>query len=225
VLAGQHLAALCVTATRQAADTRVFGGVYARLVAGTVLDQRGRGVPAGTVAARSGMSREFVDFFEIHLPALVRAGFSVAGAALALFWFDPSLVGDCLLLLVPAGVLNWWYGRRTLALSRRLHGELENEVGVIEEADAVAVRGHYRRVAGWWVRMSDAEAVNVGLMELFVLGLVVVSLVRYCGRPGVSAGEIFAVLRYVLMFVTALDALPGLVRHVSRLRDIAGRVA
>lgn len=224
ILAIQHLAALLATSSRQAIDTRVFGGIYADLVSGVVLEQRGRDVPVSMVAARSGMSREFVDFFEMHVPALFRAAWSVAGALLMLLWFDWVLVLFCLTLLVPVSLLNWWYARRTLLFSRYLHNEQEREVDVIERAHAPSVRAHYGNVKKWWIRLSDAESISTGLMELFVLGLILAGLVRYCTMPHVTTGDIFAVLRYVLMFVTALDGLPSLVRHISRLRDVAQRV-
>jgi hypothetical protein len=136
-----------------------------------------------------------------------------------------SLVLLCLTLLVPVSLLNWWYARRTFLLSRQLHGEQEREVDVIERGHAPSVREHYGNIRKWWVRLSDAESVNTGVMELFILGLIVASLVRYCTTPGVTTGEIFAVFRYVLLFVMALDGLPGLVRHISRLRDVARRVS
>lgn len=220
----QHLAALALTTSRQAIDTRVFGGIYADQVSNVVVEQRERGVPVSTVAARSSMSREFVDFFELHLPALIRAFWSLAGALLMLIWFDWVLAGFCLALLVPVTLLNRWYARRTLHLSGELHSEQEREVSVIDEGHAPAVREHYGKIRKWWVRLSDAESLNTGVMELFILALIVASLVRYCTTLGATTGEIFAVLQYVLLFVTALDALPGLVRHVSRLRDVARRV-
>ena len=62
-------------------------------------------------------------------------------------------------------------------------------------------------------------------LTLAVCALIVGGLVRYCSTPDVTTGDIFAVFRYVLMFVMALDGLPGLVRHVSQLRDVARRVS
>lgn len=225
VLVAQHLAGLALTVARQSIDTRVFTGIYADLVSGVVVEQRGRDVPVSTVAARSNMSREFVDFFEMHLPALFRAGWSLGGALLMLVFLDATLVTFCLALLVPAFVLNWWYGKRTLFLSRMLHTEQEREVEVIDRNEAESVRDHYGKVKGWYVKLSDAEAINTGVMELFILGLIVAGLVHYCSTPGVTTGGIFAVFQYVLMFVVALDGVPRLVTHVSRLRDVARRVS
>jgi hypothetical protein len=62
-------------------------------------------------------------------------------------------------------------------------------------------------------------------MEFFVLGLIVAALARYCARPGVEAGDIYAVFAYILMFVGGLDCVPMLIQQLARLHDIGGRVA
>ena len=36
---------------------------------------------------------------------------------------------------------------------------------------AAEVHGHYSRVAGWRIKLMDWEALNFGVMEVFVLGL------------------------------------------------------
>jgi hypothetical protein len=139
--------------------------------------------------------------------------------------YDWLLVPLCAALVAPAFVLNFVYGRKMFALSGRLHDRLEHEVRIVERASGDEVREHYDGVARVRVKMSDWEALNVGLMELFVLALMVAALVRYCMYvPDVKAGDIAAVFRYVLMFVMALDRLPMLVQQYSRLRDIGGRM-
>ena len=62
-------------------------------------------------------------------------------------------------------------------------------------------------------------------MEFFVLALIVAALARYCSRPGVEAGDIYAVFAYVLMFIGGLDCVPMVTQQLARLHDIGGRVA
>ncbi len=139
--------------------------------------------------------------------------------------FDAGLVVFCLGLIVPAFWLNRYYSRNTFALNRRLHDELEREVHVIEQGDANGVREHYAAAARWRVRLSDAEAINFSLMEFFILGVLLFSLVRFLrGATPRPAGDIFAVFRYVLMFIMGMDTVPRLVQQISRLRDIGFRL-
>ena len=220
----QHVTHLLISTLRQMYDTRVYTAIYSDLATKLVVEQRGRDVGVSRVAARSSLSREFVEFFENHVPLLIRSSYSIVGALVMLAFYDRLLVPICLGLLLPAVVLNRIYSRKTFELSRQLHYQLEHEVDVIEPGREPAVRRHYDSVAGWRVKLSDCEALNFGTMELFVLGVLVLALLRTCSTSTVSAGAIFAVFRYVLMLLMGLDSVPKLVQHVSRLRDLSQRL-
>jgi ABC-type multidrug transport system fused ATPase/permease subunit len=225
VLVTQHVSHLLVALFRQMYDTRVFSGLYTSLAAQLVTEQTERGIEISRVAARSSLSREFVEFFERHVPMVVRSVYSCVGAMFLLGLYDGLLIPACLLLVFPVSALNCRYGKKTLALSGSLHDELENEMDVISSGEPERVRLHYDRVARWRVRLSDLEAVNFGLTEFFVLGLIIAALVRLCQLPDIEPGDMFAVFRYLMMFIAGLDSVPTLVLQVSRLRDIGRRLA
>lgn len=222
---GQHLAHLAVGTFRQMYDTRAFTTIYTNLATRLVADQRTQGIEVSRVVARSAMSRNYVEFFEQYVPMVIRALYSVIGSLAMLAYYDGGLVLYCLGLIVPAFWLNTYYSRKTLALSGKLHDEFEREVEVIEHGESEGVREHYHAVAGWRVRLSDAEAINFSLMEFFILGVFILSLVHFCsGETPPPAGNIFAVYRYVLMFIMGMDTVPKLVQQISRLRDIGFRM-
>jgi hypothetical protein len=60
-------------------------------------------------------------------------------------------------------------------------------------------------------------------MELFVMGVLLGTLLRV-GSSATAPGDIFAVFRYVMMFLMGLDRIPRLVEQLSRLRDIGRRL-
>lgn len=221
---GQHLAHLTTGTLRQMYDTRTFSQIYTGLASDLVLRQRQLGVPTSSIVARSTMSREFVDFFERHVPMAMQSVFSIAGALAILAWYDWLLVPVCLGLLFPAAILNRYYGRRTLFHSRRLHDQFEREVDLLAEGRDYQVQRHYATLARCRVSLSDCEAVNFALMELFVMAVIAGSLIHYCLNAAVQPGDVFAVFRYVLMFVMGLDSLPLMVAQFSRLRDIGRRM-
>lgn len=220
----QHLLHMGISAARQMYDTRVFNDIYAGLATTLITGQRGANEQVSRVAARSAMSRHYIEFFEQYVPMVIKSAYSVIGALLMLGWYDWTLIPLCVGLLVPAALLNAAYGRKTLQLNRLLHDELEHEVDVIERSDGGEVRKHFDTVGRWRVKLSDAEATNFCLMELFVLGVMAAALVQFCANTGAEAGDIFAVFRYVLMFIMGLDSVPKLVGQFSRLRDIGGRM-
>ncbi|NUQ64268.1 MAG: hypothetical protein HUU20_17500 [Pirellulales bacterium] len=222
--AAGHLMHLVVRSLRQMYDTRTFSQIYNDRVIRLVTRQRKRGVDVSRVAARAELSRQFVTFSERQVPAMITAMFSCLGALVMLGFYDALLIAACAVLILPAVVLNTVYGRQTLRISLHLHDQFEREVGVVARAEEGEVRGHYERIARLNVRLSDFEAWTAGIMELFVLALLVFALVHIGRRPDFLPGDVFAVFRYLLMFVTAVDAVPLLVERFSRLRDVAQRV-
>jgi hypothetical protein len=190
---------------------------------GLVLGQRGR-VPLSLIAARSSLAEQLVDFLKDQLPAVLRAAVTVVGSLALLAWTDGWLVLCCLALVGPAALTGRRYARRTTVLNARLHDEMERQVGVIQGGAADEVVAHYRRLAGWRVRLSDLEALNVGFLQTWSLALIAAALARTCLKAGADAGLITTVLGHVGMYVQGLIYLPTLVEQYGRLRDIALRV-
>lgn len=224
VLVAQHVLFMTFGLWRQVLDTRVFSRIYSRLATSLILDQRKQGVEESRIAARSALSREYVDFFEKTIPTSVRVAFSVAGSLIMLGFYDWIVVLLCIGLLGPATWLNRIFARKTRQLNRRLHDQLENEVDVIRDADEGGVNDHFSKVAAWRVRLSNAEAINFGAMEAFVLGVIILALIRTCGLPVVEAGDIFAVFRYLMVLLMGVDQIPRVVMQLSRMRDVDDRI-
>ncbi|MCA9116817.1 MAG: hypothetical protein KDA79_17175 [Planctomycetaceae bacterium] len=222
VFAAQHLAHMLIGTIRKAYDTRAFTAIYTDLASDLILDQRSQNIEVSRVVARAALARGYVDFFEEYVPLVMRGTYGVAGSLAMLAVYDWRLIPYCGVLVIPALLLNSSYARRTLADSRGLHDRLEQEVGVIERADLSEVRSHYDEVGYWRIRLSDAEAANFCLMELFVLAVIAASLVQFC-TGGPQTGDVFAVFRYVMMFLMGMDVVPRIVHQTSRMRDIASR--
>ena len=209
---------------RRICDARVFNGIYTDIVSRTVIKQRDKGADTSRITARSALSRAYAEFYQQHLPIILQSAYFVCGSLLILGLYDGQLIVLCLLLILPVIVLSVFYRRRSTPLTTGLHDELENEVNVIQSGTADDVRNHYTRVARWRIWLTDSEAKNFATMELFVLVLIVVALIRACGTATKEAGDIFAIFRYVIMFVSGLDAIPFMIQQVTRLKDIGRRL-
>jgi ABC-type multidrug transport system fused ATPase/permease subunit len=231
VLVAQHLTHLVISRGRQRYDTRVYNDIYTSIATELITEQRLGQIETSRVAARSALARHYIEFFELYVPLVVKSAYSVIGAILMLGWYDWTLIPLCLGLLVPATWLNLSYSRQTFVFNRKLHDELEREVEIIEHNRPAEVREHFDIVGAWRVRLSDAEAKNFCLMELFILGVMAAALVKFCwvgsgasAAAAPEAGDIFAVFRYVMLFIMGLDSIPRVVAQWSRLRDVGGRV-
>lgn len=87
-----------IGAARRIADTRTFTKIYTEIAVPVVLEQRKREVPHSAITARVALSREFVSFFEEHLP--------IAATSLV------SIFGACMMLLI----LEFWVGVLAVAI-------------------------------------------------------------------------------------------------------------
>lgn len=151
--------------------------------------------------------KQSVRWLEVGVPRMIAAGFSIAGGLMMIGWFDWSLLPWCVGLFVPVLLLNSAYARRVRDLQWSFNRELERETQVVESGDADDIAEHCASIAAWRSRLADTEAVSFSLRELFVLSVIVAVLVRYCANPEVNAGDIFAVVGYVLMFVHGLETI------------------
>ena len=224
LLLGVWLAHTATGVFRQSYDTRVFAEIYTDLATRTVSEQETKGFSTSQIVARSSLSREFVNFFERDIPATVNSLFGLLGALVLLFFYDAWSAGFCLMLLVPLAILNRGYSKRTLILNQRLNNQLEREVTMLTRRRPSRVFGHYRLLAKWRISLSDAEATNWGIMELFSIILSAAVIIRVASLPHIEPGTIYAMLAYLWNFLASLNHVPALVQQLSRLQDIARRM-
>jgi hypothetical protein len=224
VFIAAYVAFTAMGVLRRVYNTRAFAAIYSGLATRVVVEQRGGNVATSRVAARTVLSRQYVDFFEHDVPTVLYTAYSLVGAVVMLAVEDTVLALLCLFILLPAGLLGRSFARISLELHARLHDQMEHEVSVIEGGRSPEVRGHFDLLARWRIKLSDREASNFAGMELFILLLIVVALVR-CAAVGADLGSVFAVYRYVIMFVSSTDAIPVLIQQATRLRDIGRRVS
>src|SRR5476651_791016 len=88
-----------VGAARRALDTRTFSRIYADLAVPVIINQRLQRHSTSKAAARVVLAREFVDFFEKHVPAMATALVSIIGAAAMLLAIEPWVGLACLVAL------------------------------------------------------------------------------------------------------------------------------
>lgn len=213
-----------VGATRRITDTRTFTRIYTEIAVPVVLEQRQREVPHSAVTARVALSREFVSFFEEHLPIAATSLVSIFGACIMLlgleFWVGVLAVGILALFL--------WLLPRFAAISEnlyfRLNNCLERDNHFIQKGNERQLYQHYGLVARLRVLISNREAsgylcIGVAMSILFGFAFVHMTLKGFG-----NAGHIYSVSTYLWMFAMSLDDVPRLVEQYSNLKDIGQRV-
>ncbi|HFT7526605.1 TPA: ABC transporter six-transmembrane domain-containing protein [Enterobacter mori] len=235
ILAGETLNAalyglmvLCmwfIGAARRSVDTRTFARIYAGLAVSVVLTQRKYQLNHSAIAARVTLSREYVDFFEMHLPLLITSLSSLFGAAIMLlfieFWAGVMCFAIVLILL---GFVSG-YARKNEWLFMRLNNRLEKEVDYVHKAGTATLHRHYSTLARLRIALSDREAWGYLWVGVLVAALFTLTIVWMTRSTGITAGHIYSVMTYMWMFATSLDDAPQLLEKFSQLRDIGKRVS
>lgn len=213
-----------IGATRRAVDTRAFARIYAELAVPVVQTQREKGLNTSAITARVALSRQFVSFFEEHLPTLIMSAFSFFGAAVMLlileFWVGVTAVA----ILAIFAVLLPNYAKINDLLYLKLNNRLEKEVGVIERGGLRALNQHYDLLARLRIRLSNREAGSYLAIGITVAVLFGVAVVKMSTTPNVQAGHIYAVITYLWTFAMSLDDAPRLLEQFSNLKDVGKRV-
>lgn len=234
ILNGQLISALAYTlmvliiwgvgSIRRAVDTRTFTQIYTELAVPVILNQRIKGIDTSTTAARVTLSREFVNFFEHHLPTLITSTFSILGAVVMLllieFW---SGIVACI-IVISFGLILPHYVKINDSLYFKLNNRLEKEVVCIERVNTHKLMKHYGFVKKLRVLISNREALSFLAIGIAMAVLFGITLTLLTLKKSVTAGHIYAVITYLWTFAISLDDGPRLVEELSKLKDIGNRV-
>jgi ABC-type multidrug transport system fused ATPase/permease subunit len=224
ILCGLWVLHLCSATFRQMYDTRLFTRIYGDLAISTIIRQRAAGNAVSAIAARSSLSRECIDFVERDVPMLVQTALTGVGSLVMMFYYSTAVGLIGLALLVPAVICNWWFARRALRLNRSINNRLEQEVGVIEACSTPQVSRHFSMLRTFRVGLSDAEAINRGVVEVFMIAALAASLVLYTASGSHTPGAIYAVFVYVWSLFETIWVVPTAVNAITRVQDIGARV-
>jgi hypothetical protein len=208
---------------RQRYDTRLFNRLYASLAADLVEHQRAEGVATTSVVARTVLASEYVEFLGSGVNTAITAAFAVVGSLIMLFFYDPLLGLVAAAVAVPVALINRRLMRRSGRIYRVLNDQSEREVSLIDEGSVKDVRRHFMVIAGHWNRLSDAEGISWGVVDVIALGLAVFALVRATGTSS-EVGTIFAIIAYVWAYIGGFDQVPAVLQRMSNLADIRRRL-
>ena len=217
------LAHTCLGVARQWYDTRLFNRMSAEFATDLVEDQRAEGVATTSVVARTLLADEYVDFLRSGVNTAITAVFAVLGSLVMLFFYDPLLGLVAAAVAIPVAVINRRLMRRSAGIFRALNDQSEREVSLIDEGSVKDVRRHFGVIAGHWNRLSDAEGVSWGVVDVIALGLAVFALVRATGTSE-EVGVIFATIAYVWAYIGGFDQVPAVLQRMSNLADIRRRL-
>ena len=213
-----------VGSVRRAVDTRAFSRIYAEMVVPVILQQRRDGEAVSTISARAALSRELVDFFEMHLPTLVTSLISMVGAVLMLLFIEFWTVLASFFVLLFFMLLIPRYSRVNDRLYFRLNNRLERDVHIIEHSGDRELEQHHQLLAEMRIAISNREAVGYAVIGIALMFLFAVSFSVMTLRGNANAGHLYAGVSYLWSFAISIDDAPRLLEEISKIRDIGKRI-
>jgi hypothetical protein len=204
-------------------DTRLYFRIYNDQVIQLSQRKLAIHVDRTELIAHVRLLRVLVDFFEQNIPNAARSIFALLGAAVMLAWLYLPMFGLALASLGFLSLLTKRYWQLAERLSRIINHLAQREPRLLMQDNVARTQRHFKKLARWRIKLSDAEAVTFACLWLLATVLIVfaVYLSTEAQHP---PGRIFAQLTYLLAFIEALQALPMLAERWAQVTDIAKRI-
>ena len=205
-------------------DTRAYTSIYTNVASEIAEIQNEKEVEVSSIAARSALVKELVDFFEHDITQAFTSTISVIGALIMLALFDWWIFGGCLITILVIILIYRFSTKRIYNYNIGLNDELEHRINILQKREQSGIFSHFKNIAKWLVKMSDLETINFSIIEILLFALAIFALYASASATGATAGGIFSVLTYVMEFSGGVFMLPIVFQQVIRLREISSRL-
>ena len=225
IFTATHIIWAIVGTVRHMYDTRTYSTIYVSLVT-KFLSRRNNNTDVSKLSAHSTLAREYVDFLEYDLVYVIEAIYNLGGSLILLLFYQSSVVGICLAVIIPVIFISKAYGKRMQILTKKNNDELEKQVAIITSADENTLKNHYNNLRHWQIKKSDQEAYNFGIMEIIVMIVMGFSLLLTYKTTGkeILAGNVVGIFFYVSNFAKGLETIPYTIQRLTSLSDITKRI-
>ena len=142
-----------------------------------------------------------------------------------MFFYDVIAGWLVLALMLPAAIVNYWLGKRSLRLNHMLNNQYERQIARLASRQANGIGLHFARLRKFKIGLSNAEAFSWSAIETITLMVSVAVIARLAMLPDATAGSIFAGVAYLLRIIAELDRVPELIQKFARLTDIRRRLS
>lgn len=222
-----HFIFIVVGYIRHRYDTRTYTTIYNSIITKHI-SENGNTQNTSKLSAHSALVRELIDFLEYDLIYVVEACFNLFGSLFFLFYYDKNVAFACISILLPVFTVSYFYGKKVSILTKEKNDELEKQVDIIETQNISTITGHYKKLRLWQIKISDREAFNFGVMEFFVLTVMISSLYITSWlthkEQEIAASTLIGIYLYIQRFTNGLDTIPYTVQRLSNLKDISTRM-
>lgn len=219
-----YAAGFLIGVIRRYYDTRAYTSIYMSVASEVAGIQNQNQVSVSTIAARSSLIKELVDFFEYDITQAFTSLISVVGALILLALFDWWIFAACLLTILLILIIYSISNAKIYNFNIGLNDELEHRITILEKRERIGIVKHFKNISKWMVKLSDLETLNFGIIEIILFILAIFTLYLSASAVDATAGSIFSIMTYILEFSTGIFMLPIVFQQVIRLQEISTRL-
>lgn len=156
---------------RRRFDSRVFCRIWGHHVTHIVTDLIKRNVKKSKIISRSGMVRQFADFFETDLPMLVNALMDLVVAVGMVIWTVP-LAGTCTTVCVGLSLLmSYFVACKIQQIETNLQRNRERIDQAVLAEDLDVIKTDYEERVKMFVKRSDWDALVGAVWTYWLMSL------------------------------------------------------
>jgi len=209
---------------RRVYDTKVYTTMFADLSSNVVAEQLEHGEDLSKIAGRSSLAWQNIEFFQYNLPEFLEQSINVIGAigALAIFDWRLALVGGSIVLLIT--VASRFYMRRVAVIQAKLNDMHEQEYNTFATRNPSTIRTYYTEISKLEVSFSNNQAKGFGILRVLMLVMFMATLFISLDLDRFTIGELYSIVAYLWVFVTASEYIPYLSEKWVALKDVTGRL-
>jgi ABC-type multidrug transport system fused ATPase/permease subunit len=209
---------------RKIKDTITFTKIFNEESLFLVATHHKEKIETTVINARVELMKQVVDFFETDLPFIANSIVSIFGSAVLLYFYNPKLIFAAFIIIIPSILINRLYSKKIVAVTQMINDGYENQVNVIESNDPVKQASYFNTLRNRNIKKSSLEAINFGLLEIFVFIMIFCSIYVICTTAKMNYGSIVASYGIILRFAYGFDFIPHTTTKLATLKDILKRI-
>jgi len=142
-----YIAGFIIGVIRRYYDTRAYTSIYTNIASEIAEIQNEKQVNISSIAARSALVKELVDFFEQDVTQGFSSVISVIGALVMLLLFDPWIFLSCLITIVLIILIYRLSNSKIYNYNIGLNDEVEDRITVLNSRHPNQIKTHFRGIS------------------------------------------------------------------------------
>jgi hypothetical protein len=224
-LVGLGLLFVSVSSIRRYYDTRTYSRIYQIVAPEMVEREQKNDRSVSKINARTSLLAEIVEFLEWSVPAIVGAVVYLIAILIIIANLNRNVFYASLALLLLIFIVYVMTGKISFKLNEKFNDQFEKEVDALETNDHNIIKGYYKTLMEWNIKLADLETSNYLIVMLGIAALLIYTPIAVIKGSEEYYGLVFSAVLYVFEYIGALIELPDHFQQIIRLNEISSRLS